>query len=251
MFSELIKTHWPTSLKLFQPANLKLFALGTMATVKNAAPIFMRYFWWAIVLQIVVTISIPTHTKLLAMLVSALCMLCNTIILYGMIMSTRPSLEIKNCAYFRKYSSWIWGAILLPIAFPLLFFLDGPNTVTGFLVALKRTLRTIIYNFPVMLVLAVIAWLFGALFMPTWSCFTLEPSNTQTPLMQIYTNITSVTNWRTSFDTFFALLITPGMIALSYLFIYFGIMCQLACCAVFTVWYVRIKHNHFSLIFGK
>jgi len=134
---------WRDSLTLFQPKNLKLFLLVTLKAMGDAGKVWLKYFWWV---PVIVAISIgimlylmnipnaaretssafTVWMELLALkskipkevlwFIPSL----QQVIILTMVLSTRPSTAIKNCAYFRFY---FWRLWLMGLCFEWSYFL--------------------------------------------------------------------------------------------------------------------------------
>ncbi len=113
---------WRDSLTILQPKNLKLFLLVTLKSMVDAIKVWIKYFFW-IPVYIMGKIALysyfyqnptPEKTDLLISLQSMLASIPWPVLFFlipslvcvsraTMLLSTRPSTAIKNCAYFRSY----------------------------------------------------------------------------------------------------------------------------------------------------
>ena len=213
--------NWKDSLKLFQPATLTLYLLGCLNVFVQSLRLVVTYFSWVIAPLIVLHIWGPHSLDgVFHSFGMRLTDLLQIILLYGFIMSVRPSQEPKDLNYYRTYAPWIWGpallylaafSFMLPlVALALLFFFDGTNSLDGIWLAFKRIVKAIGYFFPAFLIIASI-------------------------IVTINLIITAGAHWLGSYIPGIGVIIISLLHLLNY--------------ATLTVWYIRIKHNHFSLVF--
>lgn len=213
---------WKDSLKLFHPAALSLYVLGCLNVFVQSLKLSAMYFSWVVALLIALHIWGPQALDgVFHSFAMRITDLLQIILLYGFIMSVRPSQEPKELAYYRAYAPWIWGPALLYLAaFPftlplialvLLFFFDGTNSLDGIWLASKRTGKAIYYFFPAFLIIASIK-------------------------IALNLTITAGAHMLGAYIPGISVIIISLLHLLNY--------------ATLTVWYIRIKHNHFSLVFG-
>jgi hypothetical protein len=186
---------WADSLTLFKPKNLQLFALVTLKSIIEAYKLYAIYWSWLFGL-IIISCMIPffyswSGASILAMMVCSGWLL--KLLLFALSMVTRPSIEKKDCAYFRYQmrSSWLmmlflllplltfiefflWfiflfmllytqfsllltfiflPVFLLSLVFFILFFLDSAKGVKGFFYSLCNMIKMVVYNAPLLLLI--------------------------------------------------------------------------------------------------
>lgn len=175
MFSGLLHS-WRESLVLLQPKNLKLFLLVTLKSLTMALRSWLIYaaptlVVWALLSNMIVRFSYNTADMIIFVSYGWTAALTVSMILF-----MRPSVALKNCAYFRSYA----GRAFLLVTIGLLLYLVPRNVsviawlcyVNFSLFALDsdfypmsliksgiRGLRMIIYNFPVYVAFIVPAYL--------------------------------------------------------------------------------------------
>jgi hypothetical protein len=106
---------WRDSLSLFQPKNLKLFLLVTLKAMMDALKVWIKYFFWLPFIGPVLNFVLPRLVRESDLMIIApiLSILVALLWLVSVLLAARPSVAIKNCAYFRSY---IWRMIyVLPI----------------------------------------------------------------------------------------------------------------------------------------
>ncbi len=170
---------WGDSLSLLKPKNLKLFLLVTLKSIIEAYKLLFKYWWWLYVIIIgsllvpyFIDVSLLTYIRL----EKIFCWVYQ-VLLFATLVTTRPSAEQKNCNYFRRYipyflivvpfllvfPSHVWPSALSSIyIFFNLFYLDSPKRIligkfisklngSDILMSFIRTLKMIIYNYPLLL----------------------------------------------------------------------------------------------------
>lgn len=164
---------WVDSLTLFKPKNLQLFVMVTIKSIIEAYKIYIRYFWWAIVLLAMCVIGswfVSMHNyaflnvqyKNLFFFTS--CGLFELLFLAACF-STRPSILQKDCAYFRfnlqriilfwvfmPFLSWS-SATYYGYIFTVLFFADSDGGPKSFLLSLWNSIKMIVFNLPLIVIL--------------------------------------------------------------------------------------------------
>lgn len=101
---------WLDSLTLFKPKNFKLFFLVTLKTMVDTFKVWIKYFWWLPIMEIVMVTSYLSNPWLRMAVTILIGMLWSVSVL----LAARPSVALKNCAYFRSY---IWRIIyILPVS---------------------------------------------------------------------------------------------------------------------------------------
>lgn len=119
---------WRDSLTIFQPKNFKLFFLVTLKTMVDTFKVWIKYFWWLPLIELVMprvwlhlygTTSFFQNIWLHIAATNVMGMLWFVSIL----LAARPSVALKNCAYFRSY---IWRIIyILPINFAIFWGIES------------------------------------------------------------------------------------------------------------------------------
>ncbi len=218
----VLLTHWKDSLKLFHRATFSLYLLGCLNTIKLATPCILRYFWWAFVALTVLHIgNAPRINGTLPNFGTNISILLHIILLFAYVTSMRPSIEQKDSDYYLAYlprSIWavaltylLLGPYLLPLAtLVLLFFFDTNQTINDYRVSLQRTGKALFYLLPAVIILAL-----------------------GTTALNIC--------WYKLAYTLDAYI--PGI------FIPLLAIIHMINCASLTVFYIRMKHNYFHLIF--
>jgi len=91
---------WKESLSIFKPANFKLFVLITIKSVWETYKILFKYFWWLIILLV----TVQFYKTALGMLILFGVPL---LLVYLILLIARPSVGLKNWAYFGNYILYI------------------------------------------------------------------------------------------------------------------------------------------------
>lgn len=109
---------WRDSLTILQPKNFKLFFLVTLKSMVDTFKVWIKYFWWLILIQwaspgLWFRFFGSSFLFFYAMWLNFF----NLLFLVSILLAARPSVAIKNCAYFRSY---IWRIIyILPVSIPM------------------------------------------------------------------------------------------------------------------------------------
>jgi hypothetical protein len=106
---------WRDSLTILQPKNFKLFFLVTLKTMVDTFKVWIKYFWWLPLIEFVmpyVWVSIYGVPRFFSnpWLSIAASLLMSMLWFVSILLAARPSVAIKNCAYFRSY---IWRIIYI------------------------------------------------------------------------------------------------------------------------------------------
>ncbi len=215
-------THWKDSLKLFDRATFSTYLLGCLNTIKLSAPLMLCYFWWAYVALVILHLGhTPKIMGALPNLSTNIAVLLHITLLFAYIASMRPSIEPKDTAYYLTYfPRTMWAVVLtyllvgpyfLPLAgLVLLFFFDSNQTVMDYTLSLKRTGKALFYLLPAALILA------------------------------LGKTVLNITWYKLSYllDGYLPGISIPLLA-----------MIHLANYASLTVFYIRLKHTYFHLIF--
>ncbi len=173
---------WKNIITFFYPSNIKFFLLITVNSILQAYKIIMKYWWWLIVIIGGLNVLWWQNTRFF-LLISVL---LYYLFIFVFCLSTRPSIEKKDMAYFCSYlllffpamagflgikligTSVIkfigplgnWQSIYLFIktftyatqVFFLFFFLDSTHSIKQFLLSFVRAIKMTIYNYPICLI---------------------------------------------------------------------------------------------------
>jgi hypothetical protein len=181
---------WIDSLQLLKPKNLQLFALVTLKSIVEAYKLMFKYFWWLIAIigilffiasdYFVIISAQDTKSMALYAQINGIAYLFYSLLFLAVCFATRPSVAKKDCGYFRSqykkvFLYWLlWVALLLVSAikrmsvstvllssyspwcvFMLLFFMDSEGGIKNWFVAWWRTVKMIIYNYPLLAIMGV------------------------------------------------------------------------------------------------
>lgn len=169
---------WVDSVSLLKPKNLKLFLLVTLKSIIEAYKLVFVYWSWLIALIGAYIFIAPYFVGYGAIAGYLGLNYLYQMLLFGICLSTRPSIMQKDCAYFRSYAKYfIYTAIFLifflipflftdPLmglgfslsggyVFSLLFFLDSKKQPKDFVFSLWYAFKMVIFNFPLVTVFQV------------------------------------------------------------------------------------------------
>ncbi|MBM3893582.1 hypothetical protein FJ365_04250 [Candidatus Dependentiae bacterium] len=218
----VLLTQWKDSLKLFHRATFSLYMLGCLNTIKLAVPYMFTYFWWAFIGLIVLHIGhAPKIDGAIPNLGTNITVLLHIILLFAYISCMRPSIEQKNGSYFASYfPRCMWavaltyllvGPYLLPLAaLVLLFFFDTNQSLNDYGHSWRRACKAMFYLLPATIILAI-----GKVILNVVWYKLAHGLDAYIPGIQI------------------------PLLAIIHLLNY----------ASLTVFYIRMKHNYFHLIF--
>lgn len=167
---------WKESLELLIPQNLKPFLLVTLKTVMDIyksvnKPLTSRGNWIAAVILIML-IGLTNIIKMFH-LFWAQELLLNSVhhfLFFIFLLAMRPSIDIKDRIYFGHYLKQYWYFVLVSIAFGishlyvipfafiiymvfLLFVFDSYGSKNELILALKNSVKMVVFNFPIFLIL--------------------------------------------------------------------------------------------------
>lgn len=129
-------SHWKESFQFFSKNNIKIFILATLNNFQRSLRILIKNFWWQIILFIL--FKLLTHdyayffqsssqTAWSPLILRSLGMggfvVASLYMLFFFVLSVRPSIEIKNYAYFNRYQQYLWGFFILYLS---IYFLSIP-----------------------------------------------------------------------------------------------------------------------------
>lgn len=261
---------WRDSLTILQPKNFKLFFLVTLKTMVDTFKVWIKYFWWLIVLPLLpitlLLLNQSTRVEIFGLfanirnampsLVYYMMPSLMDIVLVTILLAARPSVALKNCAYFRSY---FWRALLLMLVVRLpdmgsemilgiyiqtflaspflfrvaaiiqmlckvyainyaLFLLDSDGSIRSFFRSFMHTAKMVIFNLPFYLI-SVISF-----------------------LLLIFTNI-MLAQWSAGDGIFSKAVIVIHV--LIFLVLDFFKYC------FYTNFYIKKLHDQFTLYFGK
>lgn len=112
---------WRDSLAIFQPKNFKLFFLVTLKTMVDTFKVWIKYFWWLMIIEAtkpfwssILWDNYLFNNPMLRLTVNLGMALITLLLTVSILLAARPSVGIKNCAYFRSY---VWRIIyILPVS---------------------------------------------------------------------------------------------------------------------------------------
>jgi len=110
---------WQDSLTILQPKNLKLFLLVTLKAMGDTFKPWIKYFWWLLLIEFAMPrlwLTLYGTTSFFSNMWLNMAATNFTSMLWfvSILLAARPSVAIKNCAYFRSY---IWRIVyVLPIS---------------------------------------------------------------------------------------------------------------------------------------
>lgn len=231
MNTDSLFARWDESLDLFKKSNLKLFCLGVLNNWIRAIKTFglrfiALYALW--VMLACASLTLFTSFNLLFFILPVVTFLVRGLIVYIMVMTTRASLEQKNYRYYIKYLPFAWVAIgvnlfidswiFLPVLILiLLFFLDSQNSIMSLLVAWMRTLKTTLSFLPAISILTFVIGLLSLV-----QSFPFNFIADSSSFMQLI--------------SLMLVLLLQDMLFLLMI-------------SIITVYYIKVKHAHFTLLF--
>lgn len=223
-----LRNSWKESLELFHKTNIKLFCLGMLNNWTISLKILIRFFWWLFLGGLILFTIPSTEYPLVAKFIT---ISLEIILLYVMIMTVRPSLEAKNYSYYSRYLMVLipillfmpliyLSSLFIPlIALCLLFYVDSTLSPKGFCKALVQTGKAFLNFLPATSIIFIIASLFAALGSYIYDIM-----------------CTASLHWLLmALIKCFGLCIKTALILL--------------CLSTITIYYIKIKHAHFKLLF--
>lgn len=248
MILSSLTTLWKESVAFFAWKNVRLFMLATLNTSVRSAGIVVRDFWWILLGLLIARLSgIAIVTDILALTMS-----------FCYLLIVRPSIEMKNAAYYVKYArqsafyffmvlaviatifvpfklaSGIFGVVsrypgsLIHGPFSIvfiagLFLLDSKPNLSSVAQALLSALQFVVYCAPVMSLVLLLEYI------------------------AVYYTIDVPFAYFASGNAFFPL---NTIVVQSALFILRHFLVLLLFSAL-SVFYVRVKHKHHKLFFSS
>lgn len=155
---------WKDSLSLLKPKHLHLFALVTLKSIVSAYKVLLKYWWWLYAL--IITCHVASYYDVISLsspMCESIMYMAYGVLYIAIVLSTRPSLKQKNCAYFRQYAVYclpmliFWSVVRYSyISFIVLFFfLDSNKQLNQWPVSLFRAIKMFIYNLPLFFIIDV------------------------------------------------------------------------------------------------
>jgi hypothetical protein len=184
---------WKDSLSLLKPKHLHLFALVTLKSIVSVYKVLLKYWWWLYAIIIVHSVLLWDKPSIVMDIIS-LCYpseidsnsahdLWVSIVSYldksysfflsllpaAIILSTRSSLQQKNCAYFRRYFIYCLPMIVvinllpfkttfLPYLMTLFFFFDSDKQLKQWPISLFRGIKMMVYNWPLFVMIELLSF---------------------------------------------------------------------------------------------
>lgn len=171
---------WKNSLELLVPKNLKTFLLVTGKTILDVyasldKPLTSRGNWIAVIILVtLIGLTNIIKTFRLFMLESIILNGILHLFFFLFLLKMRSSIGIKNRDYFEQYVRKYWYFLLISLLFGisylyaipffgnivfllymlfLLFTFDSDGSSIQLIIAFKNSVRMLLYNFPIFLVL--------------------------------------------------------------------------------------------------
>lgn len=172
---------WVDSLTLFKPKNLQLFAMVTLKSIIEAYKLYIRYFWWVVLLIAMCAIApyfiqlqdyafLNVQYKHVLFFVSCWSF---ELLFLAACLSTRPSITLKDSSYFifqlkkivlfwlfMPFFSWS-SATYYGYIFTVLFFADSEGGPKNFLLSLWNAIKMVVYNLPLLFILGMVIYMSG------------------------------------------------------------------------------------------
>lgn len=261
---------WRDSLSLLQPKNFKLFFLVTLKTMVDTFKVWIKYFWWLIVLPLLpftlLLLNESTRFEIFGVFSSIRNAIPTPIyymmpslmdvVLVTILLAARPSVALKNCAYYRSY---FWRALLLMLVVRL------PDM--GSEMILGMYFQTFIAS-PFLFRVAAIIQMLGRLYVINYALLLLDSDGSIKSFFRSWIHAAKMTVFNLPFYLItvisFALLIlinfwlahwSAGYSRLSrsgisiYVLIFLGLDFFKYC--FYTNFYIKKLHDQFTLYFGK
>jgi hypothetical protein len=166
---------WADSLSLLKPKHLYLFTLVTLKSLLQTYKLLLIYWSWLYIF-IVGCYCLPFIYPAATIYALHASQWMFQVFLFAVILTTRPSLEQKKCAYFRQYILYFlpmvpflflvpfafWPAALSPFYFLYtLFYLDSPKYLRAddILESIGATFKMIIYNYPLFFIFGLVLYI--------------------------------------------------------------------------------------------
>lgn len=163
---------WADSLTLLKPKNFQLFVLVTIKSIIEAYKLYIRYFWWVIVLVVACAVATYffSYNKMIFLYTS---FFLYELLFLGTCFSTRPSMFQKDGQYFifqlkKIILFWIFmllfsfsSATYYGYIFTVLFFADSEGGPKNFLLSLWNAIKMVVFNLPLMVILGGIIYGLG------------------------------------------------------------------------------------------
>jgi len=132
---------WKESLLVFKPSNFKLFLMVTLKSIWETYKSLFYHFWWLVILLV----TVPLHKTAFGLLILFGAPL---LLVYLILLIARPSVDLKNWAYFAKYILYIIPFLIIVAAIFSYYdhiYFNRPGSLTPFI----SLSQIIIFIFPV------------------------------------------------------------------------------------------------------
>src|SRR5690242_14168325 len=157
---------WVDSLTLLKPKNFQLFAMVTIKSIIEAYKLYIRYFWWMVLLIVLCAVGprffntqdyVFLNVQYKHLFYFTSCWLYELLFLAACF-ATRPSILQKDCAYFRlQFQRIILFWLFIPLfswssatyygyIFAVLFFADSAGGPKNFLLSIWNAIKMIVFN---------------------------------------------------------------------------------------------------------
>lgn len=171
---------WVDSVSLLKLKHLKLFVLVTLKSIIDAYKVLAKYWWWlfATIIGCFVVPYVLTDNVIVYSYAEIISQWLYQILLFAVLVATRPSLFPKNCEYFRSnmlyflvqavflvfFSYSFWPSAVAPAYFfGVLFFLDSDKNILFYdnkrymtnndlLMSWWRAFLMVVYNYPLLVI---------------------------------------------------------------------------------------------------
>lgn len=118
-FNKILK-YWEISFRFLSYNQLKLFSLASLNNFIRSTKLFLKYFWWLIILKFFFIFSnILVNKSIISAHKTVWITVTNTFIIFFYLLTCRASIERKDLEYFLDYSK----------ALLLVFFLIFPHNI--------------------------------------------------------------------------------------------------------------------------
>jgi hypothetical protein len=219
---------WIESLEIFKWQDFKLFLLGALATFSRSLLILIKYFWWLLLIYLASLFILWGNIFVFSLVfIYSIALFLS----FFAILSLRPSIENKNFFYFLNYFKTFFPGFLVIyllttllqidlyllsfISIISLFYFDSTGRLEGFFYSFINAFKMILYFFPGFLVLSGVCGIIAI----------------------IVSALIFLINFMLSFLLFVSVILWPIFIFLLHLFFL----------SVWTVYYIKIKHQDFQL----
>jgi hypothetical protein len=226
LFFKNLVAKWVESVELFRWQNFKLFLLGCVVTFFRSLTTLIKYFWWLLVLYIA---SLFIFWSSFFDFTIYIVYFVGLFLSFFSLLALRPSIENKNLNYFVFYFKRFFPGFLVVFLMTMyidlyllaflgiisLFFFDTIGNLTSFFYSIINAFKMFFYFFPGFLILG---GLCGLTILAFWL-------------------VIFIFKFLLSFLVFVPLIFVTIFIFLAHFFFL----------SIWTVYYIRIKHQDFQL----